>query len=222
MNDTVLDINTIEHLKSKLDFDVVELTNLSFSASDLLNYYHTVETQFQHLKWTYDMLPKEHIAEFEEYHWGFQDMFCWAIQSRIKNVNSPQLAYKMSWPEPDATDGDCFNTHTPLVFGFAKKILDNIPNVIRLVIGAHPPGSKIYNHIDDDYYIPIHIPIQTTPLSFFIVDNKEFTFEVGKAYLVNTLLPHYTHNQGDIHRIHMLFHIPIQDVHNLLSTQINL
>ena len=68
----------------------------------------------------------------------------------------------------------------------------------------------------------IHIPIQTTDESWFYFGDTRYNLKVGKAYIINSLRPHRPNNLGDKHRIHLFFHIPIKNVQDLLSTEINL
>jgi len=109
-----------------------------------------------------------------------------------------------------------------MMFGFARKLKEQFPYIRQLGISAHPPGVRIGRHIDSPEYIKIHIPITSDPESYFIFDDERFVFELGKMYLVNTTLPHSTHNLGKTTRIHMLFKVPqeryteILDMDNIL------
>jgi len=49
----------------------------------------------------------------------------------------------------------------------------------------------------------VHIPIYTNQDSNWIIDGEEFHMAPGKAYLVNTTLPHSVENKGDTFRIHL-------------------
>lgn len=191
-----------------LDFEVKELTNIKFSYDDLLDYYYEIIGNYQHLKWT----PIETNIGYHKVH----NIYSWAIQSNLKDPTKPCPPYDI---KHDTEVIGTFDNPTELIFGFAKFLIDAIPEIRQTVISAHPPGTMINQHIDNYEFLKIHIPIKTNKNSFFVFEDKKYNLEIGKAYLINTMREHGTTNDGDTDRIHLIFKIPVAVVDDLLSTE---
>lgn len=65
----------------------------------------------------------------------------------------------------------------------------------RHVDGA---GSNLHTH-------KIHIPLETNEHAKIFIHDEPFHLEVGQAYEVNNLVPHWVENRGATDRIHLIF-----------------
>jgi hypothetical protein len=126
---------------------------------------------------------------------------------------------------PGITEGDFFNTPTELMFGFAKRLYDTIPDMLQLSIVSHPPGGSIEMHSDNDdgdetqNLFTVHIPIQANEWSLWEWDDlPPENLEVGHAYALNTIVRHGTHNHGDTERIHLWFRIHMDKLDEFVNT----
>lgn len=205
----------------QLDFEISELPNFNFDYNELLEYYNQVRG-YSHLKWAIG--PRDMSKNQKLYPPGYDDstgIYGYAIQSNLKDINVPCPAYNdKTIPKelkiPYATN------KTKLFFGFAEKLFNKLPYIEELVITGHPPKSKIHLHTDNDINVRVHLPISINDKSYFLYENNRYILEVGKAYIVNTNLPHGTDNQGDCDRIHLFFKIPIGRIKELYNKDINI
>ena len=194
-----------------MDFKIKKLDNIKFSHKELVEYYEKIKKEYQHLKWDASMLTnhKDHKVS---------NLYSWAIQSNLKDPSTPCAPYHID--TSDAVDpNDSFSVPTDLIFGFGQQVIEVFPNVRQTVISAHPPGTKINFHIDNDEFVKVHIPIYANDQSYFEFENEKFLLEEGSAYLVNTSLMHGTENLGDTDRIHFIFKIKMADVDTLINNE---
>ena len=189
------------------DFDVKELPNIKFSHSMLLEYYNEVKANFQHLKWTPDNRVSEH---------NVKKLYSWAIQSNLKDVSKPCPPYNI---KHDNEVIGSFDNLTDLVFGFGQLVVDCFPDVRQTVISVHPSTTEIKQHIDNDEFFKIHIPIETNSKSCFVFGDKKYNLEVGKAYFINTKNKHGTINNGNTDRAHLIFKIPHCHAEKILNEE---
>ncbi len=192
-----------------IDFKVKTLDNIIFNHAELIDYYNVVVEKYQHLKWTVteDIDTKTH---------NVKNMYSWAIQSNLKDAYKPCPPYHIK-NDDEVIERNTFDVETELNFGFAKKILDTFSNIRQTVIAAHPPGTSIDLHTDNDEFVKVHIPILTNKESYFCFEDEKIHLEVGKAYLINTTLPHGTINNGDTDRIHFIFKIPTSSINEIIN-----
>ncbi len=201
------------------NFQVKKLDNFKFSHQELLDYFNSVEENFSHLRWNAKDNDLQGMLEGKTHR--VEGMCSYAIQSNYKDPNRPCMSYHVQ----DKTDTDydgSFQVETDLVFGFAKKLIDTIPNIRQTVISIHPPGTFIDFHVDSVEFVKVHIPIITTEHSYFKFEGTDYNLEVGNAYLINTTIPHGTDNRDNDTRIHLIFKIPSDSVESFLNTQWNL
>jgi hypothetical protein len=191
-----------------LDFDIKELPNFTFSFNELLDYYNFVKTDFTHMMWTPD--------NFDTQDHKVNGLYSWAIQSNLKDANKPCPPYDV---KHDTEVTGQFDTPTSMLVGFANKIVTCFPEVRQTVISAHPPGTVINQHVDNDEFLKIHIPIETNSDSFFVFGDKHYNLEITKAYLINTTRAHGTINKGSTDRIHLLFKFPINYADEILNKE---
>lgn len=191
------------------NFEVLELDNFKFSIIELIEFYNTVEKNFQHLKWTPDITvdTKNHTVD---------EIFSWAIQSNLKDASKPCPPYDI---KHDNSTVGTFDVPTELIFGFSKKFLEILPFVRQTVISCHPPGSKINLHKDNDEFVKIHIPIIVNDQSYFVFEKNRYNLKVGKAYLINTDKIHGTENLGDNTRVHLITKLKIQYIDKIINNE---
>lgn len=119
---------------------------------------------------------------------------------------------KSKWRDEDNDElypRACFN-------GYARQLVEGLPiRSKRWLVTIHPPGTHLITHQDSPDKIRVHIPIHTNDSSNWMVDSEEFHMEVGKAYLVNTSLPHSVINNGTSDRIHLYGKVWVDDCKSL-------
>ena len=191
-----------------LDFDIKELPNIKFSYKALLDYYNEVVSDYPHLMWR----PND----VDRLNHKVDNIYSWAIQTNLKDSSMPCPPYDIK--HDDEVIGT-FDSPTDLVFGFAKIVIDAFPKIRQTVISAHPPGTIIQEHIDNDQFLKIHIPIKSNQNSFFVFGDQKYNLEEGKAYLVNTTRPHGTSNDGETDRIHFIFKFPIELSDEIINSE---
>ena len=200
-----------------LNFKIIPLDNISFNFQELTDYYLSLKTNYQHLKW----VPPAKL-EFK--------LYTWSIQTNLEDINIPATPYEIpnEWKEDSypKISNHKFNTPTSLIFGFAEKILKVFPKAKQFCCSTHGPNFVISPHIDKEYldedHVKIHIPIESNDQSYFEFDNEKFVMSAGKFYLVNTMLMHNTINLGQTERAHLIFKIPVVDVDTIINTKISI
>jgi hypothetical protein len=133
------------------------------------------------------------------------------------------------WPEAPRPTIDPYIIGLPAIVnmhdwhGFGDATLDMMEQIIALdfpalrhmelydfKISMLVPGQFLGTHthgIGPDMHkwcFRVHVPIQTNPSAFFIMD-KAYHLEEGSAYIVNVERPHAVVNHGDAPRIHFMF-----------------
>ena len=68
-----------------------------------------------------------------------------------------------------------------------------------------PPGGKVHKHIDVEHpWNTYHVVIQTNPESVSYMAGQPYRLETGQIYLVDRQVEHWSENNGDTDRIHLL------------------
>jgi hypothetical protein len=207
---------------SLFDFDVLELPNIKFDIEELTAYYDTVGKDYSHFKWI--LPPKDPTHDPKLYPSGYETvvgMINYAIQSNLKDTSKPAPSFNVKTID-NKERLMYFTNRTPLVFGFAEKILNTFEKVEELVITAHPPNVGISPHVDNQINVRIHFPIKTNDKAHFSFHNGDFILEPGKAYLVNTSRVHWTDNKGDTDRVHLFFKVPISHINKIINSTYNI
>lgn len=194
-----------------LNFKIKKLDNIKFSHAALIEYYNCVVEHYPQLKWT----PPSSANSLTH---NVSEMYSWAIQSNLKDPTKPCPPYHIYAGEEVSENNDC-RVPTELIFGFAERLLNTLPEVRQLGIAGHPPGTRIDLHPDNDEFLKIHIPIKTNPDAWFFFEDEKFNMEIGSAYFVNTILPHGTNNLGNDDRVHLIFKFPVSVVNDLLTKE---
>lgn len=191
-----------------LNFKVERLANFTFAVDELVKYYKEVKEQYSHLECRSVLFPNG---------------YSYAMQTKLADPNIPCPPFHM--PNEGAHNSN-FDTPTPLMFGFAKKILEAFPYAKQMVITTHGPGAKIDWHIDEEIFLEeehlkIHLPIESNADSYFQFEDQDIVLEPGNAYLVNTSVLHATDNRGTTERAHLIFKVPVSTVQDILTNKVS-
>ena len=177
---------------------------ITFDLNEALDYYHTLEKQYQHLKWKMPMSGQ--VTEQDK---CSESIVGWAIQTP-SDINEPHCMLNDT-----QIQGREFYKETPCAFEFAKKLLNKFPTAFRMYLTVNAPGVIVEPHIDNEN-IPekiykIIIPIQTNDKATWTTDTGTVHLGAGNVYLVDTLNTHGTQNYGDTDRVHFMFEIFKED-----------
>lgn len=181
--------------------------NIEFDFNELVDYYKTLERNYQHLKWTSKLIRDVEGAEGH----SVEGAAGWAIQSNLEDLTIPCPPYDIH------KNGSKVYRDTELVFGFIEKLKEFFGPIRQVSIASHPPGTIINTHIDNPEYFKIHIPILSNDKSFFNFEDRSYVMEPGKMYCVYTELPHGTSNIGSTDRVHLMFKLPMAIRDNILQ-----
>lgn len=88
----------------------------------------------------------------------------------------------------------------------AKIAATIVPHPGKTYLSRVEPGNPIPAHTDA-YGMRIHVPLVTNSKAFFILAGQKFHMELGKAYKIDSGMPHGVVNDGDEDRIHLIFHV---------------
>ena len=79
--------------------------------------------------------------------------------------------------------------------------------IIKRMITCLAPGQFNDLHIDpfEPGRVRVQIPITSNDRAWFYYENEKFNLEVGRAYIVDTTVPHGVTNHGVTNRIHYIF-----------------
>lgn len=184
---------------------------LTFDIDEAIDYYHKLQKNYQHLKWTMPELGFRHSEENI-----IPTITGWAIQTP-KEIDQPHCMLY----DTDIQGREYYN-ETPCAFGFAKKLLEKFPTVFRMYITVNSPGVVVVPH-EDNENIPkrvykIIIPIQTNDNATWTVDEGAIHLNSGEVYLVDTLKTHGTQNYGNTDRVHFMFEFFAEDLELIKNT----
>jgi hypothetical protein len=204
-------MKTEQELRTSTDWDFIEL-NIAIDIDKLQLWYADVNKQFPHLKFSFALteyvIPnkKQSILNGGIHSFGIS----WPVEQQLpippKYAARPEL-----YPETNLTDKE-FNDQMKAMerykFGYFKELFDKLGEETfswsRITI--HDPKANIDPHIDGPQTIRLHIPIVTNSQAWFFWGDKKYNFIPGKVYLINTSAVHYTVNEGDTERAHIISH----------------
>lgn len=205
-----------------LDFKITRLDNVKFNIEELIEYYYTLERDFQHFKWDKSLIRNEAQRSGVSSYTGDGlnlNWYGWAIQTSA-NPTHHECPWRVGASE-DSVENAEITTCSALVFGFAQKLIDNLPSIAQLALVVHPVGGQLVMHCDDDpeeySRAVIQIPILTNDSAYWQTSEGDTVLQAGYAYLVDTIEPHGTHNKGNTPRIHLKCSIHIDDVDKLVN-----
>jgi hypothetical protein len=180
--------------------------NVFYDPNEGLEYLNFLN-KFSHLKWSFKDLKKD-----EQYQGGRQHkspnhyvdlMYFWTLRGCEDDLWRPKKLDSFF-----QNSGSEYK-NTELIFGLADKLLKMFPLMGSMHVGAHPPGTKLELHKDDEEYFRIHVPLITNNQAYFFGEDRiKYYLEPGRLYLLETNDYHGTNNEGDTDRIHILFKMP--------------
>lgn len=191
------------------------LTKLNFSVdiNELRNYYNILNQVFQHLNWSWEKCGGNVVKQWRDAAYSDRANLLtngWAIQSNLKDITVPCPPWNISTLETV----DYRNTE--LAFGIITRLQEKIPYGYRWGVSVQPAGGKVSLHSDQEDEYTVWIPIYTKGPAITFDKEYELTAD-GSAYLLNTVVPHYTFNSSDETRVTIIFRLKQDKVDELLS-----
>lgn len=207
--------------------NIIRLDKVKFNLDELVEYYYTLERDFQHIKWHTSMIKnKEQLDAVNWYSGGTCyeiDWSGWCIQETLHHEEGDIECPWRVGASPTAVENSTVTRRSVIAFGIAEKFLDNFPDPAQMALVIHPPGAQLVMHRDDTpediNNQVIQIPIISNDKAYWIEgDGTRTVLKPGHAYMVNTWEEHGTLNEGDTPRVHIKFSIHKQHVNWLLNT----
>lgn len=194
---------------------IVESLNFTVDIDELREYYHTLETKFDHLRWSCDRYSDSIIPQWKEAAYANPAnllTYGWAIQSNLKDLS-------LACPPWDISTYETVDyRNTPLAFGIIEKLQAAMPYCYRWAISVQPPGGVVSVHSDQEDEYTVWIPIYTSGTAITFVTDTDVNVELkadGSAYLLDTTIPHHTHNASDSYRATIIFRMNKKYISNL-------
>jgi hypothetical protein len=79
-----------------------------------------------------------------------------------------------------------------------------------------PPGGHVHRHRDCvKPYQTFHVPVTTNDRCVCWSDDKPYVLEVGKIYHVDRTLMHWSTNEGDTDRVHLLLAVDARNAEEI-------
>jgi hypothetical protein len=203
--------------KKMLDNAVTKL-NFTVKLDSLREYYHTLVSDYDHLKWNWERHGNDITEEWRDRMMsdtGTLLPYGWAIQSNLVDIAIPCPPYNIS------THERCDYRNTELAFGLVTKLQALMPYTYRWSLVVQPPGGKVTRHTDQGDEYTAHIPIYEAPAAvfkFWDTDESQQLFNMdadGSVYLVDTIIPHETENYDITDRIGIVFRFKRDDLPKL-------
>ena len=232
------DITDVNALFDSLEWDIIEL-DFSIDKDNLEFYYTQLKTRLQNLCFSfnskeylrpeiYDRFQKENaVGNYQGNVQGWS--VSWPIERDIPCPSKSQANVEM-YPELQNLDEEKFYYDcVPMQvykFGILNKMLEtlSLQSLRQMLIALHPPGLKVNTHTDGKTR-KLHVPFYTNKDAVFTFgENRERTYhmELGKGYIINTLVPHGTENNGNTERVHLLSRVDDDFMQSLLLINCNI
>jgi hypothetical protein len=186
----------------------VQPLNFTVNLDSLQDYYNTLVTKYEHLRWSWDKHGGEITEEWQQRMLaepGTQLPYGWAIQSNLVDDSIPCPPYNIS------THERCEYRNTELAFGLVTKLQALMPYTYRWSVAVQPPGGKVIRHVDQGDEYTGHIFIRSTDKALFTFwknnNSKSFNMPAdGSVWLVDTIIEHETENfSKDEYRVGLVF-----------------
>jgi hypothetical protein len=188
----------IENILTKLNFNV--------DIEELHEYYNVLDTQFQHLDWSWAKCGDSIVKQWlDAAHADPANLLThgWAIQSNLKDITLPCPPWNISTLETVEY------RNTELAFGIIERLQAAMPYGYRWAVSVQPPGGKVTLHSDQEDECTVWIPIHTDGVAItFVTDAKDTGYCLdsdGSAYLLDTTVPHFTYNNAQHDRVTIIF-----------------
>lgn len=209
-------MRTEQELRNSIDWDFIEL-NLDIDLEKLRFWYNKVTKQFPDLKFNLGMVefikdkntstPHNYaIASGGVHSFGMS----WPVEQDLP-IPPRHLARPDLYPEITVSEEE-FASKLRIMerykFGYFKELLDKLgeDTFAWSRITVHDPDARISPHTDGLRTMRLHIPIVTNDRAWFGWKDKKYNFVPGKVYLINTGKEHYTINEGNSERAHIISH----------------
>ena len=89
-----------------------------------------------------------------------------------------------------------------------SELLERWPSRHSAFFLRIPPGGMVHKHIDVDHiWNTYHIPVQTNDECVSFMEGRPFHLQVGNIYSVNRQVEHWSVNDGDTDRVHLLMEV---------------
>jgi hypothetical protein len=232
------DITDVNALFDSLEWDIIEL-DFSIDKDNLEFYYTQLKTRLQNLCFSfnskeylrpeiYDRFQKENaVGNYQGNVQGWS--VSWPIERDIPCPSKSQANVDM-YPELQNLDEEKFYydcvPQQVYKFGILNKMLEtlSLQSLRQMLIALHPSGLKVNTHTDGKTR-KLHVPFYTNKDAVFTFgENRERTYhmELGKGYIINTLVPHGTENNGSTERVHLLSRVDDDFMQSLLLINCNI
>ena len=129
------------------------------------------------------------------------------------------------YPDPNATDG-YIETEMMSRCKYVPELLKTFECELQTVRFLKlTAGSSIRRHRDyelgyEDGFIRVHIPVVTSPLVDFVLDDKHLKMNEGEAWYLNVNFHHSVTNGGDTDRVHLVIDCVVNDwIESLFSAK---
>jgi len=193
---------------------MIHILNLEFDLQEVLDYYNTLENDYQKYRWQfYDdhnnpavIDPKNDVNKI--YGWGLQTTY-----------HDTEFVYHCDL-DPHNEPPEYFKD-TPMVFGFFDKIKNRFKQPFRSFVHVFPPGQYIGKwmptpppHVkimipiimNNSYKLTVHGPNPVTVIP-----------EPGKIYMIESTHLNEWRNDGDSKIAYILFSVPLEYMDEMLN-----
>jgi len=201
--------------------------DLKFNFNKLKDYVLEVQTVYKNQMWTVGN-PNRSLYTEQEMLKINQDIDSLCQEGHTLEGLKKIHGWVLYGPLVDSTDiGPPYNSirprdklllqHTQLSYGEGKNLISKIPGLKRALLAKFDPGAVLPLHSDNDNEAKIHIPITSNDRCEFILDDISYKLLPGKAYYVDTTIPHTVFNYGDTERTHLVIHFDKQYTEQVLE-----
>lgn len=208
-------MKTEQELRNSTNWDYVELA-IDVDVDKLRAWYDEIKQKFPELKFSFAMkeyiLPREQHTDNSDVLYGGVHSFgmSWPVEQNLpippRYAARPDLYPETTMSEEEFGAG--MKVMERYKFGYFKELLDRLgeDTFSWSRITVHDPAASIQPHTDGLHSIRLHIPIVTNDNAWFGWGDKKYNFIPGKVYLINTGIEHYTTNDGNTERAHIISH----------------
>jgi hypothetical protein len=200
--------------------DILTRLNFAVDINELKEYYRILKEDYDNFKWDWKKSYGQVVDQwYIEAHKDPANLltYGWAIQSNLKDISLPCPPWNISKHETVEY------RNTELAFGIIERLQLAIPYGYRWAVSVQPPGGKVSLHSDQEDELTVWIPIYTDGIAItFTTDGKNkdcYLDSDGGAYLLDTTVPHFTHNHSKQDRVTIIFRLNYKYLGQLLSVQ---
>ena len=227
------DIEDVTILFDNLDWDIVEL-DFTIDPDALNEYYNKLKTDLYKFNFSFDSQECLRPDIYETYKtqgrggnylgniqgWSIS----WPVNRDIPCPSKSQANFDM-YPELQGlSEQDFYYKSVPqekYKFGILNSLIDSLSlSALRqMLMALHPSGLSVDTHSDGNVK-KLHIPFYTNKDAVFTFGenrDRKYHMELGKAYIINTMIQHGTANTGSTERVHLLSRVDNDFMQSLLD-----